>query len=84
MDKALLHVLTRSAPYVQAQLVKMEEVVGEEKVQYNVPAELHEYLFRYSWTSGQWTDSRNVGLGIGDKKKKRLIRDQDQEIFLQF
>lgn len=48
VDKALLHVLTRSAPYVQAQLVKMEEVVGEEKVQYNVPAELHEYLFRYS------------------------------------
>uniref|UniRef100_A0A8D3ADX9 FDX-ACB domain-containing protein n=1 Tax=Scophthalmus maximus TaxID=52904 RepID=A0A8D3ADX9_SCOMX len=48
--KALLHVFTRSPPYVSAQTLKVEEAVEGEKIQYNIPAELSDYIFRYSNT----------------------------------
>lgn len=48
VEKGLLHVFTRSLPYTSAQVLKVEEVVEGEKVQYNIPAELSDYIFRYS------------------------------------
>lgn len=48
VEKALLHVFTRSLPYTAAQVIMMEEAVEGETVQYNVPAELSDYVFRYS------------------------------------
>lgn len=47
MEKALLHVFTRSLPYTNPQVLVVEETVVEEKVKYNVPIELSEYLSRY-------------------------------------
>lgn len=47
MEKALLHVFARSAPYTPVPVVHMEEVVDGEKVQYNIPSELSDHLFRY-------------------------------------
>lgn len=47
VEKALLHVFTRSLPYTSARILKVEEVVEGERVQYNVPAELSDYIFRY-------------------------------------
>lgn len=48
VDKALLHVFTRSLPYATPQVLMVEETVMEEKVKYNVPIELSDYVFRYS------------------------------------
>lgn len=48
VEKALLHVFTRSLPYTAAQAIVMEEAVEGETIQYNVPAELSDYIFRYS------------------------------------
>ncbi|KAM9348581.1 ferredoxin-fold anticodon-binding domain-containing protein 1 [Symphorus nematophorus] len=50
--KALLHVFTRSLPYTSAQTVKVEEVVEGQKVKYNLPAELSDYMFRGFLCSG--------------------------------
>lgn len=50
VEKALVHMFTRSIPYTPAQLLKVEEVVEGEKVQYEIPAELSDYIFRYSNT----------------------------------
>lgn len=50
VEKALLHVFTHSLPYTSARTLKVEEAVEGEKVQYNVPAELSDYMFRYSHT----------------------------------
>lgn len=50
VENALLHVFTRSLPYTSAQALKMEEAVEGEKVQYNIPAELSDYICRYSNT----------------------------------
>lgn len=47
VEKALLHVFTRSLPYTSAQILEVEEAVEGEKVQYNIPAELSDYIFRY-------------------------------------
>lgn len=47
VENALLHVFTRSLPYTSAQMLKVEEAVEGEKVQYNIPAELSDYIFRY-------------------------------------
>lgn len=44
VENALLHVFTRSLPYTTPQVLMVEE----DKVQYNVPAELSDYIFRYS------------------------------------
>ncbi|XP_053297549.1 ferredoxin-fold anticodon-binding domain-containing protein 1 [Pleuronectes platessa] len=44
--KALLHVFTHSLPYVSAGMLKVEEVVEGDKVHYNMPAELSDYMFR--------------------------------------
>lgn len=52
VEKALLHVFTRSLPYASALTPKVEEVVDGEKVQYKMPAELSDYIFRYSNTHG--------------------------------
>ncbi|KAG7516110.1 ferredoxin-fold anticodon-binding domain-containing protein 1 [Solea senegalensis] len=52
VDKALLHVFTRSLPYVPARILKVEEVVEGDKVQYNVPPELSDYMFRDFLCSG--------------------------------
>lgn len=46
VEKALVHVFTRSLPYTSAQMLTVEEVVEGEKVKYNVPAELSDYIFR--------------------------------------
>lgn len=48
VEKALLHVFTRSLPYTTPQVLTVEETVVEETVKYNVPIELSDYLFRYS------------------------------------
>lgn len=48
VENALLHVFTRSLPYTTPQVLAVEETVGEEKVKYNVPTELSDYIFRYS------------------------------------
>lgn len=48
VEKALLHVFTRSLPYTTPQVLTVEETVVEEKVKYNVPIELSDYIFRYS------------------------------------
>lgn len=50
VEKAMLHVFTRSLPYTSAQMLKVEEAVEGENVQYNVPAELSDYIFRYTNT----------------------------------
>lgn len=48
VEKALVHVFTRSLPYTPVHLLKVEEVVEGEKVQYEIPAELGDYVSRYS------------------------------------
>lgn len=48
VERALLHVFTRSLPYTSAQILKVEEAVEGENVQYYVPAELSDYIFRCS------------------------------------
>ncbi|GAA6232190.1 ferredoxin-fold anticodon-binding domain-containing protein 1 [Lates japonicus] len=52
VEKALLHVFTHSLPYTSARTLKVEEAVEGEKVQYNVPAELSDYMFRGFLCSG--------------------------------
>ncbi|XP_042355230.1 ferredoxin-fold anticodon-binding domain-containing protein 1 [Plectropomus leopardus] len=46
VGKGLVHVFTRSLPYTPAQILKVEEAVEGDKVQYNIPAELSDYIFR--------------------------------------
>ncbi|KAM4620910.1 ferredoxin-fold anticodon-binding domain-containing protein 1 isoform 1-T1 [Polymixia lowei] len=46
VEKALLHVFTRSLPYSTAHRLKVEEAVDGERVQYYIPAELSDYIFR--------------------------------------
>lgn len=48
VEKALVHVFTRSLPYTSAQILQLEEAVEGEKVQYHIPVELSDYIFRYS------------------------------------
>lgn len=48
VGKALLHVFTRSLPYTSVQALAVEEAVEGDKVRYNIPAELSDYIFRYS------------------------------------
>lgn len=52
VDNALLHVFTRSLPYSSAQKLTVEESVEGEKVQYQIPAELSDYIFREFLSSG--------------------------------
>ncbi|XP_026184764.1 ferredoxin-fold anticodon-binding domain-containing protein 1 isoform X2 [Mastacembelus armatus] len=52
VEKALIHVFTRSLLYTSAQVVKVEEVVEEGNVQYTIPAELSDYIFRGFLCSG--------------------------------
>ncbi|XP_060910840.1 ferredoxin-fold anticodon-binding domain-containing protein 1 [Labrus mixtus] len=52
VEKGLVHVFTRSLPYTSAQIFTVEEVVEGEKVQYNIPAELSDYIFRGFLCSG--------------------------------
>ncbi|KAM4727382.1 ferredoxin-fold anticodon-binding domain-containing protein 1 isoform 2-T2 [Anableps anableps] len=47
VEKALLHVFSRSTPYTPVQIVQMEELVEGETVHYNIPAELSDYVFRF-------------------------------------
>ncbi|XP_069578039.1 ferredoxin-fold anticodon-binding domain-containing protein 1 [Brachyistius frenatus] len=46
VEKALLHVFTLSLPYTAAETLQVEEAVEGEPVQYNIPAELSDYIFR--------------------------------------
>uniref|UniRef100_UPI003AAE85CC ferredoxin-fold anticodon-binding domain-containing protein 1 n=1 Tax=Centroberyx gerrardi TaxID=166262 RepID=UPI003AAE85CC len=46
LENALLHVFTRSLPYSTAQRLKVEEAVEGERVEYHIPAELSDYIFR--------------------------------------
>uniref|UniRef100_A0A1A8PJW2 Ferredoxin-fold anticodon binding domain containing 1 n=2 Tax=Nothobranchius TaxID=28779 RepID=A0A1A8PJW2_9TELE len=46
VEKALLHIFSRSFPYIPVQITHMEEVVEGENVHYNIPAELSDYVFR--------------------------------------
>lgn len=48
VQKALLHIFTRSLPYTASQVLNVEEDVEGKTVQYNMPAELSDYSFRYS------------------------------------
>ncbi|XP_040906790.1 ferredoxin-fold anticodon-binding domain-containing protein 1 [Toxotes jaculatrix] len=52
VENALLHVFTHSLPYTSARMLKVEEGVEGEKVQYNIPAELSDYIFREFLCSG--------------------------------
>lgn len=47
VERALLHVFTRSLPFSSTQVHTIEEAVEGEKVKYNIPAELSDYIFRY-------------------------------------
>ncbi|XP_057676929.1 ferredoxin-fold anticodon-binding domain-containing protein 1 isoform X2 [Corythoichthys intestinalis] len=51
LENALLHVFTRSAPFSCPPVLKMEETVEGEKVQYDIPAELSDYMTRCFLTS---------------------------------
>ncbi|XP_047463238.1 ferredoxin-fold anticodon-binding domain-containing protein 1 [Mugil cephalus] len=46
VEKAVLHVFTRSLPYTSTQALQVEENIDGEKVHYNIPAELSDYSFR--------------------------------------
>ncbi|XP_068456575.1 ferredoxin-fold anticodon-binding domain-containing protein 1 [Clinocottus analis] len=46
VEKGLLHVFTRSLPYASAEILKVEEAVEGDRVLYNMPAELSDYIFR--------------------------------------
>ncbi|XP_029030108.1 ferredoxin-fold anticodon-binding domain-containing protein 1 [Betta splendens] len=52
VEKALVHVFTRSLPYTSAQMIKVEEIVDGGKVLYNIPVELSDYVFRDFLCSG--------------------------------
>lgn len=52
VEKALLHVFTRSLPYRLPPKLTVEETVEGEKVQYQMPAELSDYIFREFLNSG--------------------------------
>ncbi|XP_019108654.2 ferredoxin-fold anticodon-binding domain-containing protein 1 [Larimichthys crocea] len=52
VEKALVHVFTRSLPYTSAQILQLEEAVEGEKVQYHIPVELSDYIFRGFLGSG--------------------------------
>ncbi|XP_053702302.1 ferredoxin-fold anticodon-binding domain-containing protein 1 isoform X1 [Synchiropus splendidus] len=46
LENALLHVFTRSLPYASAKVIKLEEDVDGQRVQFNMPAELGDFMFR--------------------------------------
>ncbi|CAL8364662.1 unnamed protein product [Lota lota] len=46
VENALVHVFTRSLPYITPVRVTMEEIVGDKRVQYYVPTELSDYMSR--------------------------------------
>lgn len=46
VEKALVHVFSRSLPYTSAQALTVEETVDGRKVEYSLPAELSDYMFR--------------------------------------
>ncbi|XP_075957895.1 ferredoxin-fold anticodon-binding domain-containing protein 1 [Anarhichas minor] len=52
VEKGLLHVFTRSLCYTPAQILTVEEAVEGDRVLYDVPAELHNYVFRGFLCSG--------------------------------
>ncbi|CAK6953853.1 ferredoxin-fold anticodon-binding domain-containing protein 1 [Scomber scombrus] len=52
VENALLHAFTRSLPYSSSQMLRVEEAVEGEKVQYNIQAELSDYIFRGFLSSG--------------------------------
>lgn len=54
MEKALLHVFTRSQAYAFPVRVEVEEVVEGEKIHYSAPAELSDFLFRYGGAEPWW------------------------------
>ena len=47
VEKGLLHVFTRSLPFLAAQTLQVEEAVERHRVEYNITAELSDYIFRY-------------------------------------
>uniref|UniRef100_A0A665UND7 Ferredoxin-fold anticodon binding domain containing 1 n=1 Tax=Echeneis naucrates TaxID=173247 RepID=A0A665UND7_ECHNA len=52
VEKALVHVFTQSLPYTSSRMHKVEEDIEAERVQYNMPAELSDYIFRGFLCSG--------------------------------
>ncbi|XP_033955213.1 ferredoxin-fold anticodon-binding domain-containing protein 1 isoform X1 [Pseudochaenichthys georgianus] len=46
VEKGLLHVFTRSLPFSPAQTLQVEEAVKRHRVEYNITAELSDYIFR--------------------------------------
>ncbi|KAF7645748.1 hypothetical protein LDENG_00198960 [Lucifuga dentata] len=52
LENALVHVFTRSSPYRSAQVRTVEEIVAGERTQYNIPAELSDYISRDFLSSG--------------------------------
>ncbi|XP_029304523.1 ferredoxin-fold anticodon-binding domain-containing protein 1 [Cottoperca gobio] len=52
VEKGLLHVFTHSLSYTPAQILKVEEAVEGHRVEYNIPAELSDYIFRGFLCSG--------------------------------
>ncbi|KAM7374334.1 hypothetical protein PAMP_007000 [Pampus punctatissimus] len=52
VENALLHVFMRSLPYSSAQTLRVEEAVEGDRVHYNIPAELSDYIFREFLSSG--------------------------------
>uniref|UniRef100_A0A3B3ZN90 FDX-ACB domain-containing protein n=1 Tax=Periophthalmus magnuspinnatus TaxID=409849 RepID=A0A3B3ZN90_9GOBI len=79
VEKALLHVFTRSLPYIPPQRLTVEETVEEEKVQYQIPAELSDYMFRYMLTQCYLIqllqrDNDSESHSSGDKNKCTILR----------
>ncbi|XP_070838752.1 ferredoxin-fold anticodon-binding domain-containing protein 1 [Chaetodon trifascialis] len=79
VENALLHVFTRSLPYTSAQILKVEEAVEGEKVQYNIPAELSDYMFRGFLCSGSVHPVRLVQdfllEGLGEKSSVSMTTE---------
>lgn len=48
VEKALVHVFSRSLPYTCAHALTVQETVDGQQVAYRLPAELSGYMFRYS------------------------------------
>ncbi|XP_056141487.1 ferredoxin-fold anticodon-binding domain-containing protein 1 [Lampris incognitus] len=52
VENALLHVFTRSLPYSTVKRLQLEEAIDGERVQYNMPVEFSDYIFREFLSTG--------------------------------
>ncbi|KAK5858476.1 hypothetical protein PBY51_002611 [Eleginops maclovinus] len=79
VEKGLLHVFTRSLPFSPAQTLQVEEAVEGHRVEYNIPAELSDYMFRGFLCSGSIHPVRLVQdfllKGLADKWSVSMTKE---------